>query len=69
MSNTPVLSAFTGSVLGQTAELQWTQVSTIYSNSVVFYGKNEPIDEIRNISMDSNVELVNLIEDRLNNLV
>ena len=41
----------------------------VYSNSVVFYGKNEPIDEIRNISMDSNVELVNLIEDRLNNLV
>lgn len=41
----------------------------VYSNSVVFYSKNVPIDEIRNISMDSNVELVNLIEDRLNNLV
>ena len=36
MSYTPVLSAFTGSVLGQTAELQWAQVSTIYSNSVVY---------------------------------
>lgn len=41
----------------------------VYSNSVVFYSKNVPIDEIRNISMDSNIELVSLIEDRLNNLV
>jgi len=41
----------------------------VYSNSVVFYSKNKPIDEIKNISMDSNIELVSLIEDRLNNLV
>ncbi len=40
----------------------------VYSNSVVFYRNNEPIDEIKNISMDSNIELVSLIEDRLNNL-
>lgn len=41
----------------------------VYPNSVVFYSKNEPIDEIKNINMDSNIELVSLIEDRLNNLV
>ena len=40
----------------------------VYSNSVVFYRNNEPIDEIKNISTDSNIELVSLIEDRLNNL-
>ncbi len=40
----------------------------VYSNSVVFYRNNEPIDEIKNISMDSNIELVSLIEHRLNNL-
>ena len=40
----------------------------VYSNSVVFYGKNGVIDEIKNISMDSNAELVSLIEDRLNDL-
>lgn len=39
----------------------------VFLNTVVFYGKNKPIDEIMNISMDLNVELVNLIENRLNN--
>lgn len=39
----------------------------IYSNSV-FYSKNISIDEIKNISTYSNIELVNVIEDRLNNL-
>ena len=40
----------------------------VYSNSVVFYGKNGPIDVITNINMDSNNELVKLIENRLNDL-
>lgn len=36
MSHTPVLSSFTGSVLGQTAELQWAPVSTVYTDSFVY---------------------------------
>lgn len=41
----------------------------LYSNSVVFYSKGIPISEINNINMDSNEELVTLIENRLNDLV
>lgn len=42
----------------------------IYSNSVVFYDKyGIPIDEIRNINMDSNEELVTSIENRLIDLM
>ena len=36
MSYTPALSEFTGSVLGQTAELQWTPISSIYMNSYMY---------------------------------
>jgi hypothetical protein len=41
----------------------------IHSNSVVFYRNGEPIDEMRNINMDSNEELGMAIENRLSNLV
>lgn len=45
----------------------------IFANSVVFYthyaSGSEPIDELNNINMDSNTELANMIEDRLNNIV
>lgn len=41
----------------------------MYSNSVVFYINNEPIYEITNINMDSNIDLISLIEDRLNDMV
>lgn len=37
----------------------------IYYNSVVFYKNNVPIDEIKNISLDSNNEITELIESRL----
>ena len=38
----------------------------IYSNSVVFFSKNNPICEINNIFMDTNTELTNSIKHILN---